>query len=70
MLKKRWSLLKDGVDQMGVCNTGHKLYINSKLHGQATPGRFCKSFSLGDVAPSLLALANSSVSVGNGPVEA
>ena len=69
LLKERWSLLTRGVDRKCVRIKGHKLYINSKLHGHATPGGFCKSPSLGDVAPSLLALANSSEPVDNGPVE-
>lgn len=74
LLKERWSLLKDGVDRKCVRIKGRKLYINSKLHGHATPGGFCKSPSLGDVAslgdvtPSLHALANSAASVGNGPM--
>ena len=54
LLKESWSLLKDGVNRKGVCIKGHKLYINYKLHGHATPGGFSKSPSLGDVAPSLL----------------
>ena len=63
LLKEKWSLLKDGVVWKCACSKVHELYINSKLHEHATPGGFCKSPSLGDVAPSLLALTNSSVSV-------
>ena len=69
LLKERWSLLKDGVDRKYVRIKGHKLYISSKLYGYATPSGFCKSPSLGDVAPSLRVLANSSVPASNGPVE-
>ena len=69
LLKERWSLLKDGVDRKCVRIKGHKLYINSKLHGYATPSGYCKSPSLGDVAPSLRDLANSSVPASNGRVE-
>ena len=69
LLKERWSLLTCGVDRKSVRIKDQKLYINSKLHGQATPGGFCKSLSLGDVAPSLLAVANSSQPADNGPVE-
>ena len=69
LLKERWSLLDRGVDRKCVFIKGYKLYINSKLHGQETPGGFCNSPSLGNVAPSLLALANSSQPVDNGSVE-
>ena len=61
LLKERRRLIDEGVARKHIRIQGVKLYVNSKLIGHAHPSGFCSYPSLGDHAPSLLNISNSTV---------
>ena len=62
VLNEQWSFLRDGMDRKCVRIKGHKVYVNMKLYGHATPDGFCKSPNFGEVAPALLDLETTNMS--------
>ena len=58
LLKERFCLINtDGVSKQHIRSKGHKLFVNSRLHGEFHSDGFVASPSLADVAPSLVNLS-------------
>ena len=61
LLKERWSLInQSGYSKSEIKIRGSRIFINKKPHGQVIDLKFQPYPLLGDVAPNLRALSNSS----------
>ena len=65
LLSERWKLIQSGSDRRTIKISNSHLYLNGHLHGKVVDSTYCLAPFLGDLAPTLSNLSNTSGSNGD-----